>query len=70
MRNFPAPANASSPRQGSIATCAISGGRRTFAQIDPRVEEHVAKAMGLAPEPISTQIIPRDRHAMYLRRWA
>ena len=37
----------------------------TFAQIDPRVEEHVAKAMGLTPEPISTQVIPRDRHAMY-----
>src|SRR6478672_2211631 len=37
----------------------------TFAQIDPRVEEHVAKAMGLTPEPVSTQVIPRDRHAMY-----
>src|ERR1700710_884812 len=48
-----------------VATCAISGAVGTFAQIDPRVEEHVAKAMGLAPEPISTQIIPRDRHAMY-----
>src|SRR3954447_75768 len=48
-----------------IATCAISGAVGTFAQIDPRVEEHVAKAMGLVPEPISTQIIPRDRHAMY-----
>jgi adenylosuccinate lyase len=48
-----------------IATCAISGAVGTFAQIDPRVEEHVAKAMGLTPEPISTQIIPRDRHAMY-----
>src|SRR6185295_9448462 len=48
-----------------IATCAISGAVGTFAQIDPRVEEHVAKAMGLMPEPISTQIIPRDRHAMY-----
>jgi adenylosuccinate lyase len=48
-----------------IATCAISGAVGTFAQIDPRVEAHVAKAMGLVPEPISTQIIPRDRHAMY-----
>jgi adenylosuccinate lyase len=48
-----------------ISTCAISGAVGTFAQIDPRVEEHVAKAMGLKPEPISTQVIPRDRHAMY-----
>lgn len=48
-----------------IATCAISGAVGTFAQIDPRVEAHVAKAMGLTVEPISTQVIPRDRHAMY-----
>ena len=48
-----------------IATCAISGAVGTFAQIDPRVEAHVAKAMGLVPEPISTQVIPRDRHAMF-----
>src|SRR6202522_948686 len=48
-----------------IATCAISGSVGTFAQIDPKVEAHVAKAMGLVPEPISTQVIPRDRHAMY-----
>src|SRR4030081_1620393 len=48
-----------------VATCAISGAVGTFAQIDPRVEAHVAKAMGLGVEPISTQIIPRDRHAMY-----
>jgi adenylosuccinate lyase len=48
-----------------VATCAISGSVGTFAQIDPRVEEHVAKAMGLSVEPISTQVIPRDRHAMY-----
>jgi adenylosuccinate lyase len=48
-----------------VATCAISGAVGTFAQVDPRVEEHVAKAMGLAVEPVSTQIIPRDRHAMY-----
>jgi adenylosuccinate lyase len=48
-----------------ISTCAISGAVGTFAQVDPRVEAHVAKAMGLKVEPISTQIIPRDRHAMY-----
>jgi adenylosuccinate lyase len=48
-----------------VATCAISGAVGTFAQVDPRVEAHVAKAMGLAAEPISTQIVPRDRHAMY-----
>src|ERR1700730_7606911 len=48
-----------------VATCAISGSVGTFAHIDPRVEEHVARAMGLTPEPISTQIIPRDRPAMY-----
>jgi adenylosuccinate lyase len=48
-----------------VATCAISGAVGTFAQVDPRIEAHVAKAMGLAIEPVSTQIIPRDRHAMY-----
>ena len=48
-----------------VATCAISGSVGTVAQIDPRVEAHVAKAMGLTVEPISTQVIPRDRHAMY-----
>ena len=48
-----------------IATCAISGAVGTFANIDPRVEAHVAQKMGLTPEPVSTQIIPRDRHAMY-----
>ena len=48
-----------------IATCAISGAVGTFAQVDPRVEAHVAKAMGLAIEPVSTQIVPRDRHAMF-----
>src|SRR5437660_4051707 len=48
-----------------VATCAISGAVGTFAQIDPRVEAHVAKAMGLKVEPVSTQVIPRDRHAMY-----
>jgi adenylosuccinate lyase len=48
-----------------IATCAISGAVGTFANIDPRVEAHVAAKMGLRIEPISTQVIPRDRHAMY-----
>ena len=48
-----------------VATCAISGAVGTFANIDPRVEAHVAARMGLKPEPISTQVIPRDRHAMY-----
>lgn len=48
-----------------IATGAISGAVGTFANIDPRVEEHVAKALGLQAEPVSTQVIPRDRHAMY-----
>ena len=48
-----------------VATCAISGAVGTFANIDPRVEAHVARRMGLAVEPVSTQVIPRDRHAMY-----
>ncbi len=48
-----------------VATCAISGAVGTFANIDPRVEEHVAKALDLEVEPVSTQVIPRDRHAMY-----
>ena len=48
-----------------IATCAISGAVGTFAQVDPRVEAYVAEKMGLAVEPVSTQVIPRDRHAMY-----
>jgi adenylosuccinate lyase len=48
-----------------IATCAISGAVGTFANVDPRVEAHVAEKMGLAVEPVSTQVIPRDRHAAY-----
>ncbi len=48
-----------------ISTCAISGAVGTFANIDPRVEEHVAKKLGLKPEPVSTQVIPRDRHAAF-----
>src|SRR5579872_5031753 len=51
--------------RAEISTCAISGAVGTFAQVDPRIEAHVAKAMGLRVEPISTQVIPRDRHAMY-----
>src|SRR5690606_2854778 len=48
-----------------VATCAISGAVGTFAHVDPRVEAYVAEKLGLRPEPISTQIIPRDRHAMF-----
>jgi adenylosuccinate lyase len=48
-----------------IATCAISGAVGTFANIDPAVEEHVARELGLEPEPVSTQVIPRDRHAAF-----
>jgi adenylosuccinate lyase len=51
--------------RAEIATCAISGAVGTFANIAPEVEEHVAQALGLTPEPISTQVIPRDRHAMF-----
>ena len=48
-----------------MATGAISGAVGTFANIDPAVEDHVCNRMGLVPEPISTQVIPRDRHAMF-----
>ena len=48
-----------------VSTCAISGAVGTFANVDPKVEKHVAKKLGLKVEPISTQIIPRDRHAYY-----
>src|ERR1700761_1632810 len=51
--------------RAEIAPCAISGAVGTFANIDPRVEEHVATAMHLTVEPVSTQVIPRDRHAAY-----
>jgi adenylosuccinate lyase len=51
--------------RAEIATCAISGAVGTFANIDPRVEAHVATKLGLTPEPISTQVIPRDRHAVF-----
>jgi len=49
----------------AVAICAISGAVGTFANIDPRVEAHVADKLGLKPEPISTQVIPRDRHAQF-----
>jgi len=51
--------------RAEIATCAISGAVGTFANIDPAVEEYVAEKLGLAVEPVSTQVIPRDRHAMF-----
>jgi adenylosuccinate lyase len=51
--------------RAEIATCAISGAVGTFAHVDPRVEDYVAAKLGLAPEPISTQVIPRDRHAAF-----
>ena len=51
--------------RAEIATCAISGAVGTFANVDPAVEEYVADKLGLVPEPVSTQVIPRDRHAMF-----
>ena len=51
--------------RADVATCAISGAVGTFANIDPRVEAHVAAKLGLEIEPVSTQVIPRDRHAMF-----
>src|SRR5512139_3791482 len=48
-----------------IATCAVSGAVGTFANVRPEIEAHVARELGLTPEPISTQVIPRDRHAMF-----
>ena len=51
--------------RAEIATCAISGAVGTFANVDPQIERRVAAALGLTPEPISTQVIPRDRHAAY-----
>jgi adenylosuccinate lyase len=51
--------------RAEVATCAISGAVGTFANVDPRVEAYVAQKLGLTPEPVSTQVIPRDRHAMY-----
>ena len=63
----PAAASGWSRRAREVATCAISGAVGTFANIDPRVEAHVAEKLGLEVEPVSTQVIPRDRHAAYLR---
>ena len=51
--------------RAEVATCAISGAVGTFANIDPRIEAYVAEKLGLVPEPVSTQVVPRDRHAMY-----
>ena len=51
--------------RADIATCAISGAVGTFANVDPQVEEYVAQQLGLLVEPVSTQVIPRDRHAMF-----
>ncbi len=51
--------------RAEVATCAVSGAVGTFANIDPQVEAYVADQLGLTPEPVSTQVIPRDRHAMY-----
>ena len=51
--------------RAEVATCAISGAVGTFSTIDPRVEAHVAAKLGLTPEPVSTQVIPRDRHAAF-----
>jgi len=56
--------------RAEIATCAISGAVGTFANIDPSVEAHVAEKMGLTPEPVSTQVIPRDRHAAFFAAMA
>ncbi|OHC82233.1 MAG: adenylosuccinate lyase [Rhodospirillales bacterium RIFCSPLOWO2_12_FULL_67_15] len=52
--------------RAEAGTCAISGAVGTFAHLDPRVEAHVATKLGLSPEPVSTQVIPRDRHAAYV----
>ncbi len=51
--------------RAEVATCAISGAVGTYAHVDPRVEAYVAQRLGLVPEPVSTQVIPRDRHAMF-----
>jgi adenylosuccinate lyase len=56
--------------RAEVATCAISGAVGTFANINPLVEEYVAKKLGLSPEPVSTQVIPRDRHAAYFAHLA
>ena len=65
MRNSRAAGHGWWRRREEISTCAISGAVGTFANIDPRVEAHVAAKLGLRAEPVSTQVIPRDRHAMF-----
>ena len=65
MPSSPATAPGCAAARDDIATCAISGAVGTFANVDPRVEAHVAEKMGLTVEPVSTQVIPRDRHAMF-----
>jgi adenylosuccinate lyase len=65
MPSSTAARRASIAARAEIATCAISGAVGTFANIDPAVEEYVAGKLGLAVEPVSTQVIPRDRHAMF-----
>ena len=65
MPNSPAAGRGLKAARAEVATCAISGAVGTFATVDPRVEAHVAEKLGLTPEPVSTQIIPRDRHAMF-----
>ena len=64
-RIFPRPRAPGDGARGDFDDCAISGAVGTFANIDPRVEAHVAKKLGLKPEPVSTQVIPRDRHAAF-----
>ena len=65
MPSSRAPGSACVRARAEVATCALSGAVGTFANVDPRVEAYVAGKLGLTPEPISTQVIPRDRHAMY-----
>ena len=65
MPSSPAAATRLVAARAEIATCAISGAVGTFANIDPAIEAHVAAKMGLAVEPISTQVVPRDRHAAF-----
>ena len=65
MPSSPATASGWSAARDDVATCAISGAVGTFANVPPAVEEHVAAELGLGVEPVSTQVIPRDRHAMF-----
>ena len=65
MRSSTAPRAGFRPRAPRSRPAPFPARSGTFANIDPRVEAHVAAKLGLAPEPVSTQVIPRDRHAMY-----